>query len=73
MIMFQPYNTLTQLPFKPAPADYVNELTGATIVDAVAGRKPEPGHAFCKIMAGTTNDQFRQWIAISVKDCFYLC
>lgn len=59
--MFQPYSTLAQLPYKPAPADWANDMTGVMIVEEVAGRKPEPGHAFCKIMSGTSNDQFRKW------------
>lgn len=61
MIMFLPIESLTKLPYKQAPADWKTELSGIEVVPSVAGRLPPPGHTFCKIMAGTTNDQLRQW------------
>lgn len=61
MIMFQPFDTMTKLPFKPAPSGWQTELVGIEVVPEVAGRAAPTGHSFCKIMAGTTSDQFRQW------------
>ncbi|CAL1712310.1 unnamed protein product [Somion occarium] len=61
IIMFLPINTLTQLPYEDPPADWKTELSGIEIVPSVAGRAAPEGRAFCKIMAGTTNDQLRQW------------
>ena len=61
MIMFLPYDTLTKLPYQQPPSDWNSELIGIEVVLEVAGRSAPDGHCFCKIMAGTTNDQFRQW------------
>ncbi|TFY63527.1 hypothetical protein EVJ58_g3204 [Rhodofomes roseus] len=61
IIMFLPIESLTKLPYKQPPPDWKTELSGIEVVPSVAGRVPPPGHAFCKIMAGTTNDQLRQW------------
>lgn len=61
MIMFLPFSTLVELPYKQPPADWDSELTGVEVVPSVAGRTAPSGHAFVKIMAGTTNDQLRQW------------
>lgn len=61
MIMFLPFDVLTVLPYKQPPADWKSELLGIEIVPEVAGKTAPAGHSFCKIMAGTTNDQFRQW------------
>ena len=59
--MFLPYSTLVELPYKQPPNDWKSELTGIEVVPSVAGRIAPDGHAFVKIMAGTTNDQLRQW------------
>ena len=60
-MMFLPYDTLVDLPYKDPPSDWKTELSGISPVASVAGRVPPEGHAFYKIMAGTTNEQFRQW------------
>jgi hypothetical protein len=59
--MFQPYDSLVKLPHQPAPPHWRSELIGMEIVPSVAGRWALPGHAYCKIGAGTTNEQFREW------------
>ncbi|KAH9914605.1 uncharacterized protein B0H18DRAFT_1044638 [Fomitopsis serialis] len=61
MIMFLPIESLTKLPYKQPPSDWKTELSGIEVVKSVAGRAAPSGHAFCKIMAGTTNDQLREW------------
>ncbi|EIN04699.1 hypothetical protein PUNSTDRAFT_146346 [Punctularia strigosozonata HHB-11173 SS5] len=61
LLMFLPYSTLVKLPYKSPPADWKTELSGATLVPSVADRRPDAEHAFVRIMAGTTNDQFRAW------------
>ncbi|KZT00933.1 uncharacterized protein LAESUDRAFT_739389 [Laetiporus sulphureus 93-53] len=61
IIMFLPVESLTKLPYKQPPKDWTTELAGIQLVPTIAGRAPPPRKAFCKIMAGTTNDQFRQW------------
>lgn len=61
MISFLPYKGATVLPYKPPPTSWTTELAGIQVVPEVAGRKPPPGHGFTRIMAGTTNDQLRQW------------
>lgn len=62
--MLLPYDTLVNLPYKPPPASWTSELTGEgaiKIVSDVEGRTAPEGKAFCKIMAGVTNEQFRKW------------
>ena len=72
IIMFLPYETLVNLPYRDPPESFKTELSGATLVDSVAGRTAPPGHAFCKIMAGTTNEQFRKWCFDHKKHCLPL-
>ena len=55
---FIPPNVLQQLPYSDPPADWLSELQGISIVDSVDHRTPSPGHAFAKVMASTTNNQF---------------
>jgi hypothetical protein len=59
--MFQPYNSLTELPYKPPPSWWTSELARIDEVTTVGERMPPPHKAFCKIGAGTTNEQFRKW------------
>lgn len=59
--MFLPYETLVELPYRDPPPTFKTELSGITAIASVAGRIASPGHAFYKVMAGTTNEQFRQW------------
>ncbi|KZW03333.1 hypothetical protein EXIGLDRAFT_759198 [Exidia glandulosa HHB12029] len=61
LLMFLPYASLTALPYRPPPPSFLSELSGITIVDSVKGLRAKDGHSFCKIMAGTTNGQFREW------------
>ena len=61
IMMFLPYDTLVDLPYKSPPDSWKTELSGIEIVPSVAGRTAPDGHAFCKIMAGTTNEQLRAW------------
>lgn len=67
--MFLPFDTLVTLPYKTPPPDWKTELSGISPVSSVAGRTAPPGHAYYKIMAGTTNDQFRQWCFDNKKHC----
>jgi len=60
LMIFLPLETLTQLPYPGVPSHFKSELMGITEVSDVAGRKPSPGHAFFRVMAGTTNDQLRE-------------
>jgi hypothetical protein len=59
--MFQPYDALVTLPHVPAPPNWRSELVGIEVVPGVAGRQAPEGHTFCRIGAGTTNEQFREW------------
>jgi hypothetical protein len=61
LIMFLPFDTLVELPYKEPPPTWKTELSGIYPVASVGGITPPSGKAFYKIMAGTTNDQFRQW------------
>ncbi|PVG01447.1 hypothetical protein CPB86DRAFT_837017 [Serendipita vermifera] len=61
IIMLQPYDSLVRLPHVPAPSNWQSELVGMEVVPTVAGRQAPEHHAFCKIGAGTTNEQFREW------------
>ncbi|CCM02786.1 uncharacterized protein FIBRA_04895 [Fibroporia radiculosa] len=61
MIMFLPIETLVKLPYELPPKSWSTELSGIEVVPAVVDRVAPPGHAFVKIMAGTSNDQLRQW------------
>jgi hypothetical protein len=67
--MFQPYDALVRLPHEPAPPNWQSELVGMEVVPAVAGREAPEGHAFCRIGAGTTNEQFREWCFQNKKYC----
>ncbi|KZV82168.1 hypothetical protein EXIGLDRAFT_778917 [Exidia glandulosa HHB12029] len=49
------------LPYRDAPAGWRSELHGIELVESVGGRTPAPGHAFARVMAGTSNNEFRQW------------
>ena len=63
-MMFLPFETLATIPYKPAPPNWPSELTGPgaiKIVPEINGRAAPTGHAYCRIMAGVTNDQFREW------------
>ena len=72
--MFLPYSVLTQLPYQQPSRDFINssELLGISIVPDVLGKPAPAGKAFCKIMAGTTNDMFRQWCFDHKKWCIPL-
>ena len=72
LIMFLPYDTLVDLPYRDPPKDWKTKLSGITLVDSVAGRTAPPKHSFCKIMAGTTNEQFRKWCFDNKKHCLPL-
>ncbi|KAJ3559693.1 hypothetical protein NM688_g180 [Phlebia brevispora] len=64
VIMFLPYDTLVKIPYHSPDPSWRSELTGRNtihLVNSVAGQAPPAGHAFCKVMAGVTNDQFREW------------
>ncbi|KIJ47106.1 hypothetical protein M422DRAFT_164369 [Sphaerobolus stellatus SS14] len=63
IIMFLPYDTLVDIPYKSPPPSWFqkSEFSGIKLVDSVAGRTPPEGHMFCNIMAGTTNEQLRAW------------
>jgi hypothetical protein len=61
LLMFLPYSTLVKLPYHSPPASWKTELSGVSLVPSVAGRAPGADHAFARVMAGTTNDQFRAW------------
>lgn len=61
IISFIPPNLRDRLPYDDPPANWKTELQGVTIVPSVNSRHPPPGHAFAKVMAGTTNNQFREW------------
>ncbi|GJE93853.1 FAD-binding domain-containing protein [Phanerochaete sordida] len=61
LIMFLPFDTLVTLPYQDPAASWVTELSGITPVASVAGRTAPSRHAFFRIMAGTTNEQFRKW------------
>jgi hypothetical protein len=69
LIMFLPYPSLVDLPHNEPSADWKSELIGINIVESVAGHQASAGHAFCKIMAGTTNDMFREWCFREKKWC----
>lgn len=59
-MIFQPLASLIELPYF-APKGWTSDMQGVSMVPTVAGRSAREGHAFVKIMAGTTNDYFRQW------------
>lgn len=61
IVMFLPYHTMVDLPYQQPPADWKSELRGIELVDSVSGRQAPSGHAYVKIMAGTTSEQLRQW------------
>ncbi|KAH6903835.1 hypothetical protein BKA70DRAFT_1110157 [Coprinopsis sp. MPI-PUGE-AT-0042] len=61
LVMFLPYDTLVDLPYKEPPSTWKTELSGIYPVASVNSITPPSGKAFYKIMAGTTNEQFRQW------------
>ncbi|WP_225728944.1 MULTISPECIES: FAD-binding protein [unclassified Nocardia] len=59
LISLLPLREAEQIPSFPTPLDPANELQGINIVGTIA----EDGvtKALCRIGAGTTNEQFRQW------------
>jgi len=61
VITFLPPNLCAELPYEDPLPDWHSELQGVTVVDSVNGLKPPRDHAFAKVMAGTTNNQFREW------------
>ena len=61
VITFIPPNLCAELPYEDPPSEWHSELQGVAIVDSVNGVKPSPDHVFAKVMAGTTNNQFREW------------
>lgn len=69
LMMFLPFDTLVTLPYENPSSDWKTELSGITPVASVAGRTAPPGHAYFKIMAGTTNEQFREWCFATKKHC----
>ena len=69
IIMFLPFDTLVDLPYCDPSSNFKTELSGITEVASVAGRVAPPGHGFFKIMAGTTNEQLRQWCFDTKRFC----
>lgn len=61
IITFIPPILREELPYDDPPADWHSELQGITLLDTLNGNAPKEGHAFARIMAGTTNNQFRLW------------
>ena len=53
-------NVFQQLPYSDPSAEWLSELQGVSIVDSVDRRTLPPGHPFAIVMAGSTNNQFRQ-------------
>ena len=53
------------LPYSDPPSDWKTELVGVELVPTIADRTPEAGHAFARVLAGTSNNQFREWSATS--------
>lgn len=70
--MFLPFETFVDLPYSDPPPNFKTELSGITEVASVAGRSAPAGHAFYKVMAGTTNEQFRKWCFRHKKFCLPL-
>ncbi|KAG8798986.1 hypothetical protein FRC16_006131, partial [Serendipita sp. 398] len=61
VLTFIPPNVCEELPYSDPPSDWHSELQGVTLVESVDGVKPPSDHVFAKVMAGTTNNQFRLW------------
>jgi hypothetical protein len=61
IVTFIPPELCSELPYEDPPSEWYTELQGVTIVPSVNGVSPPPNHIFAKVMAGTTNNQFRQW------------
>lgn len=60
--MMMPLDSLVNLPYKPPGHFWKSELQGIVgPILTVGGRQPPQGHAFFKVMAGTTNEDFRVW------------
>ena len=73
--MLLPFDTLTKTPYREPDPSWRSELTGMKaikLIDTVAGQPPPSGHAFCKVMAGVTNDQFREWCFTNKTVCIPL-
>lgn len=58
---FVPPDVCAELPYEDPPSNWHSELQGISVVESVNGVKPPPDHAFVKVMAGTSNNQFREW------------
>jgi hypothetical protein len=67
-----PYSSLVVLPHKPPPNNWYSELCGIEPVKDVSGQGPQDDHLFCKVKAGTTNEQFRQWCYSNKTMCLLL-
>lgn len=61
IITFVSPDLCQQLPYLEPPSDWYSELQGVMVVDSVNGVKAPPNHIFARVMAGTTNNQFRNW------------
>lgn len=61
LLSFLPLDVTSKIPFTPVPPSFKSELLGIQLVPSVGGRSPPDGTAFCQVMAGTTNDMFREW------------
>jgi len=72
IVMFLPYDTLVELPYEDPPPTFKTELAGITPVASVAGRSAPSGNGYYKVMAGTTNETFRQWCFANKKFCLPL-
>ena len=70
--MFLPYETLVDLPYQDPPPTWNTKLSGITPVSSVGGKPAPTGHSYYKVMAGTTNDQFRVWCFKEKKACLPL-
>ncbi|KAH7096166.1 FAD-binding domain-containing protein [Auriculariales sp. MPI-PUGE-AT-0066] len=51
------------LPYYDPPSSWRTEFSSVSLVPNVANRTPEPGHAFARVLAGTSNNTFREWSA----------
>ena len=61
IITFVPPALYQQLPYDDPPADFYSELQGVSIVQSVDDTDTISSGILAKVMAGTTNNQFRQW------------
>lgn len=61
IITFVPPVLYQKLPYEDPPSDFHSELQGVSIVESVGGVAAPPNGILAKVMAGTTNTQFRHW------------